>query len=97
GRPSTAVPATRRLPYRSLPETARHGGAVTTSELPRVIVVTGPTAVGKSALALELADRLGGEIVSADSRQGYRYMDMGTAKPSLPARAAVPHHLVDAV
>jgi len=62
-----------------------------------VIVITGPTGVGKSALAVELAERLGGEIVSADSRQVYRYMDVGTAKPSVAERAAVPHHLVDLV
>jgi tRNA dimethylallyltransferase len=64
---------------------------------PRIVVVTGPTAVGKSELALELADRLGGEIISADSRQVYRFMDVGTAKPSLAERAQVPHHLLDVV
>lgn len=62
-----------------------------------LLAVVGPTAVGKSALALELAERLGGEIVSADSRQVYRYMDVGTAKPSAGDRARVPHHLVDIV
>jgi tRNA dimethylallyltransferase len=62
-----------------------------------LVVITGPTAVGKSALALDLAQRLGGEIVSADSRQVYRYMDVGTAKPAVAERAAVPHHLVDVV
>jgi tRNA dimethylallyltransferase len=67
------------------------------SSLPPVIVVTGPTAVGKSRLAMELAGWLGGEIVSADSRQVYRYMDVGTAKPDIGERASVPHHLVDAV
>ena len=55
-----------------------------------LLAVVGPTAVGKSALALELAERLGGEIVSADSRQVYRYMDVGTAKPSAGDRARVP-------
>ncbi|MFO7170535.1 MAG: isopentenyl transferase family protein, partial [Chloroflexota bacterium] len=49
---------------------------------PQVIAVVGPTAVGKTALAVELAGRLGGEIVSADSRQVYRGMDIGTAKPT---------------
>ena len=63
----------------------------------RVLVITGPTAVGKSALALELAARLNGEIVSADSRQVYRYMDVGTAKPTVAERAAVPHHMIDVV
>ena len=62
-----------------------------------LLAVVGPTAVGKSALALELAETLGGEIVSADSRQVYRYMDVGTAKPSATDRARVPHHLVDIV
>lgn len=60
-----------------------------------VVVITGPTAVGKSALALELAARAGGEIVSADSRQVYRFMDIGTAKPTPAERALVPHHVVD--
>jgi len=62
-----------------------------------LIVIVGPTAVGKSALALELAESLGGEIVSADSRQVYRYMDIGTGKPSREDRARVPHHLIDVV
>jgi tRNA dimethylallyltransferase len=60
-----------------------------------VVVIVGPTAVGKSQLALHLAQRLDGEIVSADSRQIYRYMDIGTSKPSPGERALVPHHLVD--
>ena len=53
----------------------------------------GPTASGKSALAMELAERLGGEIVSVDSAQVYRAMDVGTAKPSPDERARVRHHL----
>ena len=60
-----------------------------------VLFVLGPTAVGKSALALHLARAFDGEIVSADSRQVYRLMDVGTAKPSLHERASVPHHLID--
>lgn len=60
-----------------------------------LLVILGPTAVGKSRLALALARRLGGEIVSADSAQVYRFMDIGTDKPSPADRAAVPHHLVD--
>ena len=63
----------------------------------RLLAIVGPTAVGKSALALELAEALGGEIVSADSRQVYRHMDIGTAKPSADDRSAVPHHLIDVV
>ena len=63
----------------------------------RLLAIVGPTAVGKSALALRLAKRFGGEIVSADSRQVYRWMDIGTAKPSPQDRAAVTHHLIDVV
>lgn len=60
-----------------------------------LIAIVGPTATGKSALALELAERLGGEIVNADSRQVYQGMDIGTAKPPLEVRRRVPHHLYD--
>ncbi len=60
-----------------------------------VAVLVGPTAVGKTAVALELARRLGGEIVNADSLQVYRELDIGTAKPSPAERLLVPHHLVD--
>lgn len=60
-----------------------------------ILVIAGPTASGKSALAVELARRLGGEIVGADSQQLYRTLDVGTAKPTAAERAAVPHHLVD--
>lgn len=62
---------------------------------PPLVVVVGPTATGKSALALDLAQRLGGEIVNADAMALYRGMDVGTAKPTPAERAAVPHHLVD--
>lgn len=62
-----------------------------------MIVVTGPTATGKSSLAIQLAERCAGEIVNADSMQVYRYLDIGTAKPSLAERARVPHHLFDVV
>lgn len=61
------------------------------------LVVAGPTAVGKSAVATALAERLGGEIVVADSRQVYRGIDIGTAKPTPAERERVPHHLVDVV
>jgi tRNA dimethylallyltransferase len=64
---------------------------------PPVVVVTGPTASGKTALAIELALRIDGEIVNADSMQVYRFLDIGTAKPSLEERARVPHHLIDVV
>jgi tRNA dimethylallyltransferase len=61
----------------------------------RTVAIVGPTAVGKSAVALALAERLHAEIVSADSRQIYRGLDVGTAKPSAEERARVPHHLLD--
>jgi len=64
---------------------------------PRVVCLVGPTATGKSALALELAERIGAEIVSADSRQIYRALDVGTAKPTAAERARVPHHCLDLV
>ena len=63
----------------------------------RLIAIVGPTAVGKSALAIRLAQVFDAEIVSADSRQVYRYVDIGTAKPSPEERALVPHHLIDVV
>ena len=61
----------------------------------RLVAIVGPTAAGKSALAISLADRFSGEIVSGDSRQVYRGLDIGTAKPTLEERHRVPHHLVD--
>src|SRR5574341_921065 len=63
--------------------------------LPPLVVILGPTAVGKTEIAIQLAERLGGEIVSADSRLFYRGMDIGTAKPSPAERARAPHHLID--
>ncbi len=63
----------------------------------RILVLAGPTASGKTTLAIELARRLGGEIVNADSQQVYRGLDMGTAKPTAAERAAIPHHLLDVV
>jgi tRNA dimethylallyltransferase len=62
-----------------------------------VITIVGPTAVGKSKLALRLAEYFTLEIINADSRQVYRYMDIGTSKPSPAERAAVPHHIIDVV
>ena len=62
-----------------------------------VLAIVGPTAVGKSKVALALAERIGAEIVSADSRQVYRSMDIGTAKASPEERRRVPHHLIDVV
>jgi tRNA dimethylallyltransferase len=63
--------------------------------LPPAILVMGPTASGKSVLAMEMASRLPVEIVSVDSAQIYRDMNIGTAKPSVAQRSAVPHHLID--
>lgn len=60
-----------------------------------LLVVVGPTAVGKTTLSLRLAQRFDGEVISADSRLFYRGMDIGTAKPTASERAAVPHHLID--
>ena len=61
----------------------------------KILVIAGPTAVGKSSLALPLAELISGEIISADSMQVYRGMDIGTAKPSTEDRKRIPHHLVD--
>ena len=67
------------------------------TERPHVIVLVGPTGVGKSRLAIELAEEFGGEIISADSMQVYKFMDIGTAKPTPEERKRVPHHLIDLV
>ncbi len=64
---------------------------------PPLILIVGPTAVGKTELSIQLAERFGGEIVSADSRLFYRGMDIGTAKPSREEMARVAHHLIDIV
>ena len=61
----------------------------------KTIAIVGPTASGKTALGIELARKFNGEIVSADSRQIYRGMDIGTAKPTAAERRAIPHHLID--
>jgi len=62
---------------------------------PKIVVIVGPTASGKSARALELAGYFGAEIINADSMQVYRYMDIGTAKPSVEERRVVRHYLID--
>ena len=69
-------------------------GYILTKQNPLVIIL-GPTAVGKTEIAIELAEGLGGEIVSADSRLLYRGMDIGTAKPTPEQRKRIPHHLID--
>jgi len=64
---------------------------------PKIIVICGPTGAGKSALAVTLSQKFKGEIIGADSMQIYRFMDIGTAKPTRIERAAVPHHLIDVI
>jgi tRNA dimethylallyltransferase len=70
---------------------------VEATERPRLAVIVGPTGAGKSRLALDLAGAIGAEVVSADSQQVYRGMDIGTGKVSPAERAAVPHHLLDVI
>lgn len=70
---------------------------MTSDPRPPVVVVTGPTAAGKSAIAIRLAERFEGEIVNADSMQVYRHLDIGTAKPTAADRARVAHHVLDVV
>jgi tRNA dimethylallyltransferase len=67
------------------------------TEKPRIIVICGPTAVGKTAAGIALARAVGGEIIGADSMQVYRGLDIGTAKPTAAEQAAVRHHLIDVV
>ena len=63
----------------------------------KLVAIVGPTGIGKTKLAIQLGLRFNGEIINADSRQIYRYMDIGTAKPSKEELASVPHHLVDII
>ena len=63
----------------------------------KLIIILGPTGIGKTELVLELAQRIGGEIVSADSVQVYRFMDIGSAKPGPEERALVAHYCIDLV
>ena len=62
---------------------------------PLLLVILGPTASGKSALAIDLARQFAGEIVSCDSVAVYRHFEIGTAKPTREERASIPHHLLD--
>jgi len=64
---------------------------------PRLIAIVGPTASGKSQVAMEIASKINAEILSADSMQIYRYMDIGTGKPSPEDRGRIPHHLIDII
>ena len=70
---------------------------VSAIEKPKVIIICGPTGIGKTSVGIEIAEKLGGEIISADSMQIYRYMDIGTAKPTVEEQARVIHHLIDIV
>jgi len=87
--PATAIAPNTRM------EEIEGDASVHPGRKPAVVVLVGPTAVGKTEISLLLAERLGAEIVSADSRLFYRGMDIGTAKPSIQDRARVRHHLVD--
>ena len=64
---------------------------------PKVIIICGPTGVGKTAVGIQLAEKLDGEIISADSMQIYRCMDIGTAKPTADEQSRIPHHMIDIV
>ena len=66
-------------------------------EKPKVIVICGPTGIGKTAVGIELAGTFGGEIISSDSMQIYRHMDIGTAKPTPEELAQITHHMIDIV
>jgi tRNA dimethylallyltransferase len=84
------------MPSTSLnPSTSQPTWAVQGQHALPLVVIVGPTGVGKTELSIRLALRLNGEIISADSRLFYRGMDIGTAKPSQVERALVPHHLID--
>ena len=67
------------------------------ASFPDILVIAGPTASGKTSVGIELAQRIDGEIISADARQIYRFMDIGTAKPTAEEQAAARHHLIDFV
>ena len=62
---------------------------------PKILVIVGPTASGKTRMAVELAQRHNGEVISADSMQIYRTMDIGTAKPTKEEMGGIPHHMID--
>src|SRR5579872_6009154 len=85
------------LPLRDIPTVSYedHETMSQNGPRPRLIGVLGPTASGKSGLGIRLAQRFDGEIVSADSRQVYRGLDIGTAKVTAEEQALVPHHLLD--
>ena len=63
----------------------------------KALVITGPTASGKTSAAIELAHKFNGEVISADSMQIYKYMDIGTAKPNIKEMDGIPHYMLDVV
>ncbi|HPB60447.1 MAG TPA: tRNA (adenosine(37)-N6)-dimethylallyltransferase MiaA, partial [Candidatus Paceibacterota bacterium] len=65
------------------------------SEKPKIVVILGPTASGKTALSIKVAQKIGGEVISADSRQVYKGLDLGTGKVTKKEMGSVPHHLLD--
>ena len=67
------------------------------SDKPKIIIICGPTGIGKTSVGIHLAEKFGGEIIGADSMQIYRYMDIGTAKPTPQERSRIPHHMIDIV
>ncbi len=81
---------------KAMPETSEEAAVPGRDSLPLVAIV-GPTASGKTPLAVSLARRFGGEVLACDSTQVYRGFDIGTAKPTLEERGGVPHHLLDLV
>ncbi len=89
---SGRLPQSRSAQAGGSPQSRSHPASAFAQKVP---IVVGPTAVGKTAIALALAEKLGGEIVSADSRQIYRYMDIGTAKPTAAEQVRVRHHFID--
>ena len=68
---------------------------VSPAKKPKIIVICGPTGIGKTTVGIQLAEKLGGEIISADSMQIYRYMDIGTAKPTADEQKRIRHHMID--
>jgi tRNA dimethylallyltransferase len=77
------------------PRPSKVGTNPPTPPQPWIVIICGPTGIGKTSVAVEIASAVGGEIISADSMQVYRYMDIGTAKPTSAETARVPHHLID--
>ena len=94
-RPPDLVPALARRPRPAVPPRAVSSSPPAAARPPTAVLIMGPTASGKSALAASLARRFPVEIVSVDSAQVYRGMDVGTAKPTPAERAGLPHHLID--